>query len=304
MTFGGRLTLVSGKPVMDADVIGATTLYYAPDTGNTANGITFTSGPTDEIGPSLSLAGLTPNSIHKVFLDPCGALYLGSPPDEGETRDYGSGLYSGGIYIGAAAHDPNPPVSRYNGVQGNSAGDPWLGTILIDPAGGACTCHVTQGGKRRWGVWNRYNQRPIILKAGVDGLGSYTPSATMPAWGPVHNNADNCLTFVSGEPQQVEAALLTTRGIKAGTGSVSNEGHYQSAIGLNRTDAPDGQLAGETFEVGALTVSILNSSSGIAPYVSPPIIGANTLYALENYRDTAVVYGGNIQTMLWARFMG
>lgn len=298
MTFGGRLTLVSGKPAMDADVT-SDKLWYAPDTGNTANGITFTSGPTDEVGPSLSLAGLPGNSLHKTFLNSAGGLYLGAPASGSifSAGEYGAGSYPG--------HDPDPPLFRLNGVQVNSAGDPYLGTILIDPEGGTCTCHFSQGGKRRWGLWNRYNQRPIYIQAGVDALGVYTPTAIMPNWGPLHDNADNCLTFVTGEPQQVDIGLFMTRAVQAGYGSAAPSGQHECGIGIDRTDANEGQLSSYTLEVGALPTSILNSFSTTAPCISRPLLGAHTAYGLERHREPAQFdYGGNKQTLLWARFDG
>jgi hypothetical protein len=138
--FEGRLTLVSGKPVMDGDVT-SSTLYYTHDRGNQAGGFTFTS----EL--SVSLAGLPGNSIHKVFIGSAG-IYLGSP---GSGSLYGRGQYGAGIFPG---HDPDPPLSRYNGVLVNSANDPYLGTIQIDPGGGTCTAHVTYGPSR----WDEDNQ--------------------------------------------------------------------------------------------------------------------------------------------------
>lgn len=76
--FGGRLTLVSGQPEITTDVVGAQNVYYAPITGQGVpiyNGSTlasyqFTSGPTDQVGLTLALAGSAnwaAGSIHDAF---------------------------------------------------------------------------------------------------------------------------------------------------------------------------------------------------------------------------------------------
>lgn len=77
-SFGGRLTLTSGQPVMTTDVIGGQNLYYAPLTGKVVPVLTsgtwalqtFTSSSTDQVGLTLALAGSAnwaADSIHDVF---------------------------------------------------------------------------------------------------------------------------------------------------------------------------------------------------------------------------------------------
>lgn len=77
-SFGGRLTLVAGQPYMNSDQIGIQNLFYSPDggravpvrvAGNWAL-YPFTSGPTDQTGLTLALAGSADwaaDSIHDVF---------------------------------------------------------------------------------------------------------------------------------------------------------------------------------------------------------------------------------------------
>lgn len=77
-SFGGRLTLISGQPVMKSDVTAGTHLYLAPYIGKTMptytsgvwTGRVFTSGPTDQVGLDLNLAGSAnwpQDTIHDVF---------------------------------------------------------------------------------------------------------------------------------------------------------------------------------------------------------------------------------------------
>jgi hypothetical protein len=75
----GRLTLVSGQPEMNTDVVGAQTLYYAPTNAGTTVPVlvsgtdtsqSIVSGPTDQVGQSLALGGSAnwaADSIHDVF---------------------------------------------------------------------------------------------------------------------------------------------------------------------------------------------------------------------------------------------
>lgn len=297
MTFGGRLTLASAQPVMSADVT-SSTLWYAPDTGNAANGITFTSGPTDAVGPSVSLAGLAGNSIHKVFLNSSGGIYLGTPASG---HDYGKGFYSAGTYPG---HDPNPPLTRLNGILVNSAGDPYLGSIQIDPAGGACTAHVSYGHSRRFGVWNAYNQRQIILQAGIAGPTTaptwYTPAVHYPAWGPMRGDTGNSLSILTGLPQSVELSLQINAYV-TGTGPASSS-QYTAAIGWNRYDAADSMWAAATVEPSANCVAIGHPLH--IDYAPAPFTGSATAYAIENFNNLSQLWSGHRDMQLTAKWMG
>jgi hypothetical protein len=91
-SFGGRLTLQAGKPVMTTDAIGSQTIYYAPYTGKTLPTYTsgvwtirnFTANSTDQTGLSLSLAGSAnwaAGSTHDVFaIMDAGTLKLATRP--------------------------------------------------------------------------------------------------------------------------------------------------------------------------------------------------------------------------------
>ena len=77
-SFGGRLTLASGKPVMTTDQVGRQNLYYAPLTGayvpvrvsGAWDLYQYTSGSTDQVGLTLALAGSANwavGTLHDVF---------------------------------------------------------------------------------------------------------------------------------------------------------------------------------------------------------------------------------------------
>lgn len=213
-------------------------------------------------------------------------------------------------------------LTRYNGIMVNAASmtgrkggstftcaqyaGTHLGTIRVG-TDGKCRFHVSLGGDRHCDVWNRYNQETIILTAYADGLGIYTPPVVTPDWGPLHGDANNCVTFVTGEPQRVHMGLHLERGVKAGnyTGYYNN-GQHNCAIGLNRTDAPDGQLSATTLETTfPWNATIVDATATTAPLITQPILGTGTAYAIENASNPGVVdYGGAKQTILWARLEG
>lgn len=81
LSFGGRLTLISGKPNIDVDVVSAQHVYYAPAenkgvtvpiyNGTDQRAYQFTSGPTDQVGLDLNLAGSAnwaAGTVHDVFV--------------------------------------------------------------------------------------------------------------------------------------------------------------------------------------------------------------------------------------------
>lgn len=84
MSFGGRLTLVPGSPVMSYDAT-STTLYYAPYCGNSipigGADCSFLLNSEDQIGLSLSLSGLAANSVYDIFASQtAGVPYLMAGP--------------------------------------------------------------------------------------------------------------------------------------------------------------------------------------------------------------------------------
>lgn len=72
MTFGGRLTLASGTPVMSADTT-SSTLYYTQHCGTT---FPLSGSDTSFTELSLSLSGLTANGVYDVFAGSSG-LFTG-----------------------------------------------------------------------------------------------------------------------------------------------------------------------------------------------------------------------------------
>lgn len=170
----GYLTLQSSLPVLASDFSSATSIFYALDQGNLVpiyNGSSFSPTVFTELTLSLASAHLV-NTIYDVFVfSNAGVLTLVTGP-----AWTASTVGSGNRGAGAAATG----LSRVNGVLVNEvqiAGRngastytiaanmaTYIGSIHIDGVAGQVSCHRSAGQNRKWGVWNAYNRKKIILK--------------------------------------------------------------------------------------------------------------------------------------------
>lgn len=271
----GRLTLVSGKPVMNADVIGATTLYWTP------YGAAFA-----EVSLALSVS---PNALYDVFLTSLGALALG--PAWVTTRAIELPRV-GGILV-------NPLDNTQS----------YLGTISTD-SGGKLNAHFSYGQNRRFDVWNNYNRVPIILRAGDNRPPGTNGFKYTPYWGPgnfgaSNNDPGNSLTVLCGVAEETirtiyrQAFFLNTTIGGAGT-------KYSNAVGWGIVNGPIATPPGfwgadNTIDTGTLAASY----TGAAEYIAPPFEGSVTVTALENARTTGVTaYWSETNMLLTACWRG
>jgi hypothetical protein len=137
----GRLTLQTGVAVPTSDQTAKTTLYYTL-TQTTGSILPLYSGAywqghAVSADLSISLAGLSASTVYDVFVyDNAGTPTLELLAWASSTaRATGLGVQNGML------------------VKAGAATRLYLGTILADVAGGACT-----DGINRRGVWNQYNQ--------------------------------------------------------------------------------------------------------------------------------------------------
>ena len=101
-SYGGRLTLVPGQPYLSQDVTSQQIAYSPAGFGNTVivSGVPvpFTSGPADQAGPVINLAGSatwTPNSIYDVFaVVRNGAVVIGTGPAWTNQQQQNGGAYN------------------------------------------------------------------------------------------------------------------------------------------------------------------------------------------------------------------
>jgi hypothetical protein len=294
---GGRLTLVAGDPVMSAGVdVTSPTLWYAPYnndsfpvlgiTGNWAT-ITFSSSPTDTIGPSIS---------------------GGAKWSAGTSRDV-FGTVTGAICTGPAWPAPDlasRQLARYNGLLVTAAAIPcdtsasdaiscpqyqctYLGSINSSVTG-QLTVHFSYGLNRRWEVWSAHNQIDVTLHVGLIG-GDYVPTnqygSSLPNAGflPFKGNYGTVANVFTGLPTKVDVAWHENSFINSAVGGPSGT---LAAIGWN------GVVCGYWAINSSDTSNLEDSAGGVAHYVNSNAVGLNTagMFVAKANASNSTIRGG------------
>ena len=287
---GGRLTLSPGQPIMTSD-ISSTTLYYAPYTSDgylilnsSLNWVMllFSSGPTDQIGASMS---------------------GGSKWAAGTSRDI-FGTFTGAICSGPAWSSsdlPSRSLTRYNGVMVNAATltcdtsasvsvpcpqyqCTYLGSIT-NSITGQLEADFSYGQTRKFEVWNAYNQIDNILQVGVVLPSSYKPQNIWPNFQPFNNDANNRANVFTG--------LLTVVDVTYHQNMYTNAQMSPSA--LASVVLWDGTDLGSTCLNSSDLASVLGAHSCVAHYFNAGVLGSHTAtmgVAAAN-SPTSSMYAGN-----------
>lgn len=278
----GRLTLVSGTPVMASTVSSATTLYYTPYNGNQVllpYGGSFISIPFSEM--SLSTGSLVGGQVYDVFayLGTSGVAICFGPSwnagaTPGNTRARGQGAGSSGI-------------GRVNGLLVNVAaisGGPaalqglYLGSVITDATGGSLSFNTGGVGPVAGvvGVWNMYNR--VSVGGFVRDASYYATNVT--SWQAAHNSGAYRVTFVVGFTEDTWRGDYQVYAVTSG-------GAGYIGVGYNSTTAP----TGSTGTVGSSAFGNPTASAIVQPF------GGNIFSALECVSaGTMTSYGtsGNI----------
>jgi hypothetical protein len=315
----GYLTLTSGTPIIPSDVTAATAVIYTPYVGNLVpiyNGTGFSPTVFSELTLTLT-ASQAASTIYDVFVfNNTGVLTLVTGP-AWATSTAGSGARGTGA--------GTTQISRLSGIWVNSVQmtgrngsstftipanqGTYLGSIFIDNAAGQVTCHVSYGQSRKWGVWNAYNRKRIIMKAG-DGTANWNYSTnTVRA---ANGNSANSLTSLCGLPEEPIALLENQRvqPLSFNTGAGGNfSGNVSIGVGINSTTAMTGTL-GNMFgnEANVVTIAMQTQSTIQANYTVGPGIGTNVITALEVTTAAAGVtptyFGTESAMLLRAEYLG
>lgn len=245
------------------------TLLYSPKLGDKAliNGslVCFTSGPTDAIGPSVSLAGLASWSVHDVFLN-------------GTSLDL------------IAWTDAPVTLSRLNGLLVNPANnDIWLGSVMIGPVAGVARCDMSRGLSRVWSVYNAFNQEDIILEVGTTQADTSPSGAYYPAndgvTRPVFNDPRNNATLVIGRPgSRVVAEMDMNRRCSFNKAVGDPITQHWFGVGWNSQDTISGFGGNLNLELGQPITYEVQGCTEHAGYVPPPFQGSASAWALECQR--------------------
>ncbi|WLB49236.1 hypothetical protein QIH93_15080 [Bradyrhizobium ottawaense] len=284
----GRLTVMTGAPVLAGGVSAATAIYYTPYVGNIVpiydgtqfNARTFSSDLTLTLN-----ANHLSSAIYDVFIYWDGSDLQIATGVAWNTATAGSGARGTGAGTTELTRVNGLLVNKYDISYRNGATTgtltaqlgTFVGSIYMDASAGQVTCHVGYGQSRKWGVSNAYNRVPVILKAGDPNASwAYTTNTTRAARG----DTGNSLTVFSCLAEEMyELTRHNTITSAVNTGNTING---QIGIGYNSTSAFSGstgifQLVNSTGgTVGNFETTLAGS------YVAPPSIGINVVTALEN----------------------
>lgn len=280
----GYLTLVpvasdAINPIPTSDQASKTSVFYRPFTGDRVpiyNGMTFLPRQFAELELVL-VSQHEASGIYDVFADWSGtAVRIGTGP-KWSTVTAGSGARGSGGSTTELARVQGRLVNA-NAITLRNGGTTWslaanrgtyLGSIYIDGSAGQCSCHVAYGQSRKWGVWNAYNRRPIVLKVG-DATASWTyNSSTVRA---ARNDANNKGTVFCGLAEEfVRADRYQAANVIPAAGDI------RGGIGWNVTNAFSGlTLVGVNANTTTATVG-----HSVGSYTALPFIGINDATACE-----------------------
>lgn len=263
--FGGRLTLLSAQPVMRADAIGKTQLFYAPDQHDTIpvlnSGVwteaSFLANSGDNVGWSLTPTLAANTSYHIAAL--ASGLVL-KPWTSTPTRYQGRHIFADDLST-------------------------WLGSISAD-ANAQLTQHVTGGEYRRGAVWNRYNQQGVRLIAGNPTIAAYQQYTAPVGWAPIAAGYE--AKPFTGEATSIAIDLRQTDNTAAppvpdlSVPGASTWGQF--AVGWNSTSIPSGYWGTSGLDFGIVAGGNLNGpgQSVAAMHHVADAIGLNTAIALHS----------------------
>jgi len=273
------------NPILAADAIGATTIYYTAYVGNLMfiyNGVSFS--PVTITGGQLSLALSGSAQGANGLYDVLGFLN-GSTPTIGfspawTTATPGSGARGtgagtpqlariNGILVNAVQQTVNNGATSYTVAANRGT---YLGSVWIDSSSGQVTCNVSYGQSRKFGIWNAYNRLPLVLKGGDPATGWVVPNGS--SFRASHNSALNSVSAFCGLAE--ENASVTFNSFASNT---NNSVQYKLAIGWNSTTTPSGYVGNSVTYPGP---TIFFAPPAATYLVTTPFIGIGTATSLEN----------------------
>lgn len=279
---GGRLTLTSGVPVLSTDVTGTGSVFYTPYQGNQIpiwGGAAYTMQTFAELTLTLNAGGHTASGLYDIFVfNNSGTLTLVTGP-VWSTSTAGSGARGagagttqltmfGGILVNTVQITGRNGVSTFT-IPASQA--TYVGSMFVDTVAGQVSCHTSYGQSRKWGIWNAYNRKPIILRAG-DGTASWAYGTN--TWRASNNNSANSLTVFTGLAEEYFPLVFqekTTCSFNAGTART------EIGIGVNSTTVPSGLVGDRNHTLGNET----DARASTSKFVLLPTLGVNVIQSIE-----------------------
>ncbi len=308
----GRLTLTTGTPVLATGVSAGTAVYYTAFVGNLVPVYDGTQFNARKFTSDLTL---TLNSNHVA-----SAIYDNFIFWDGSALQIGTGVAWNTATAAAGARGTGAgttELTRINGLwvnkydisyrNGATTGTipayqgTYVGSIYMDGTNGQVSCHTTYGQSRKWGVWNAYNRRKIILQAGDStSLWNYLTNTIRASNG----SSANSLTVFSGLPEE-PFEISFNQSVQAGTVTATSQviATWQVGIGKNSTTTFSGRRGQGSIRVDGTSIDVLQIMDNVSWLADPPTIGINVFTSLEVTVATsgspAVNYlGGSSQMLL------
>jgi len=306
----GRLTLTTGVPVLASGISAAAAVYYTQFVGNLVpiyDGVQFSARSfASDLTLTLN-SNHVANAIYDVFVYWDGSSLQIATGVAWNTATAGAGSRGTGAGTTELARINGLWVNKYDISYRNGATTgtipankgTYVGSIAMDGTNGQVSCHTAYGQSRKWGVWNAYNRKKIVLQAG-DPTASWNYSTNTIR--PSNNAAANSLTTFAGLPEENQDVVFTQI-VTPGQGSAAIQvlTGWVIGIGLNSTAAMSGLLGTGSFRLDGSSVDYVASFESIARLTQGPTIGINTFTCLERttaFNNTAMNYNGGSSNML------
>ncbi|MBQ6503672.1 MAG: hypothetical protein IJI57_07145 [Flexilinea sp.] len=231
----GRLTLVPGEPVPDADITMADTLYYTPYRGNSI---------------ALYLGGAWERFAFSELLLSLSGMQRGIPYDVFIYAD-GDGLKLSVLSWGTVEARPTGMLTRIDGVRvsGGDSGKRYLGTVALNDAG------FGEDSRKGRLVWNENHRlaRPLFARLSTT---RSQGTSHMNSWAPYYDNDAPAVRLLV--PATDAEFSLQGVGLSSPI-SESDRGYQRSAaVGICRDMMTESPYTGNESCVPAFTHSFGN----------------------------------------------
>jgi hypothetical protein len=300
----GRLTLSTGTPVMNTDVVGSV-IYYTPYIGNYVpiwNGSNFVNTSFSELTLTLNSTYHPTTKVYDVYASlqsgvvTLSALYWGGT----NARSTSAGGYAGtanasiiqknGIWVNNAAiatgqsynNSTSYVIAQYQGT--------WLGTFYTTGAGQTQVnfkpSSVSGGCNNIVGIWNAYNRIPIrSISRDSNNTWTYATST----WRSADASTSNRVSYVDGAQQ---SQVKTTYSVLGTTATL--DAYVTIGVSLNSTTASPNVVSIN------YTPRANNGTTMVATETFLPQLGFNYYQAMEisNSAVTATFTGNGVQALI------
>ena len=278
----GRLTLTSNTPVMTADALAATSVYYTPYQGNIVpvyDGANMQSYTFGQLTMALNSSNQTSGHIYDLFAFlNSSVVTIGAGPAWSSSTSRGTGAGTtelqqiDGLWVNANTITLKNGSTTYSNIPVGQA--TYLGSVYMT-ANGQTQFNIkpaaASGGTNNIvGTWNAYNR--VSLKTLCRDSSGYTYATN--TWRKADNNANNRISFLDGLGQSSVAATFIN---SVGTATASAQVYI--GINLNSTSATPNLIS---FAASPTSTLADNYTMLVCEEAFPPALGFNYYQAMEN----------------------